>query len=51
LTLGFQVLIGLLFGLLGFVLAVPLLAVVMVLVGELYVNDVLGGPARDADAS
>ncbi|KQT42902.1 hypothetical protein ASG43_15190 [Aureimonas sp. Leaf454] len=43
LTLGFQILFGLLFGLLGFILAVPFLAVLKVLVDELYIRDVLGG--------
>ncbi|RIY02788.1 AI-2E family transporter [Aureimonas flava] len=48
LTLSTQVVFGLLFGLLGFVLAVPVIAVVMTLVRELYVQDVLGGPVEDA---
>lgn len=50
LTLGFQVLFGLLFGLLGFVLAVPMLAVLTVIVRKLYIEDVLGGPAGEAKA-
>ncbi|WAJ28632.1 AI-2E family transporter [Antarcticirhabdus aurantiaca] len=47
LTLGFQILFGLLFGLLGFVMAVPFLAVLIVLVREFYVEDALGGMASE----
>ena len=49
LTMGAQVIFGLLFGLLGFVLAVPVVAVVRTLVRELYIDDVLGGPVKSAD--
>ncbi|WP_152046471.1 AI-2E family transporter [Aureimonas psammosilenae] len=49
LTLGVQVVFGLLFGLLGFVLAVPMVAVIVTLVRELYVEDVLGGPEESGD--
>lgn len=49
LTLGFQILFGLLFGLLGFILAVPFLAVLKVLVNELYIEDVLGGGDEPED--
>jgi predicted PurR-regulated permease PerM len=45
-TLGFQLLMGALFGILGIALAVPLAAAGKVLVDELYVKDALGGPAR-----
>lgn len=45
LTLGAQMLFGLLFGLPGFILAVPLMAVLVTMVRELYVKDVLGGAA------
>ncbi|MBP0616463.1 AI-2E family transporter [Jiella sp. KSK16Y-1] len=44
LTLGAQAVFGVLFGTLGIALAVPLIAVIMVFVRELYVNDTLGGP-------
>nr|WP_245396406.1 AI-2E family transporter [Jiella sonneratiae] len=44
LTLGAQAIFGVLFGTLGIALAVPLIAVIMVFVRELYVNDTLGGP-------
>jgi predicted PurR-regulated permease PerM len=42
-TLGFQLLMGALFGILGIALAVPLAAAGKVLVEELYVKDALGG--------
>jgi predicted PurR-regulated permease PerM len=41
----FQVLAGLLLGALGVVLAAPLLAVALVAIKMLYVEDVLGDPA------
>jgi predicted PurR-regulated permease PerM len=44
-TLGFQLLMGALFGILGIALAVPLAAAAKVLVEELYVKDALGGPS------
>lgn len=43
-TLASQLILGSLFGLLGFAFAVPLVAAGRVLVGELYVKDQLGGP-------
>ncbi|NDW06227.1 AI-2E family transporter [Jiella pacifica] len=43
LTLGSQAVFGVLFGTLGIALAVPLVAVLMVFVRELYVKDTLGG--------
>lgn len=49
LTLGAQVIFGLLFGLLGFVLAVPVVAVVRTLIREFYIDDVLGGPVESKD--
>jgi predicted PurR-regulated permease PerM len=45
-TLGFQLLMGALFGILGIALAVPLAAAGKVLVDELYVKDTLGGPSH-----
>ncbi|MDQ3624209.1 MAG: AI-2E family transporter [Verrucomicrobiota bacterium] len=42
LTLGAQIFLGSLLGILGVFVATPLAAVVLVLVGELYVKDVLG---------
>ncbi|WP_279483119.1 AI-2E family transporter [Aureimonas sp. SK2] len=51
LTLSAQVIFGLLFGLLGFVLAVPVVAVLMTLTQELYVKDVLGGPAEPSSGA
>ncbi|SKA35497.1 AI-2E family transporter [Consotaella salsifontis] len=45
LTLGSQLVFGLLFGTVGVALAVPVLAVIKVLVEELYIQDGLGGPA------
>jgi predicted PurR-regulated permease PerM len=45
-TLGFQLLMGALFGILGIALAVPLAAAGKVLVDELFVKDALGGPSR-----
>ena len=49
LTLGAQLVFGVLFGLLGVVLAVPLVAVLMVFVKRLYIEDTLGGPYTDSD--
>ena len=43
LTLGAQAVFGVLLGTIGIALAVPLIAVIMVFVRELYVNDTLGG--------
>ncbi|MFD2239194.1 AI-2E family transporter [Aureimonas populi] len=43
LTLSVQLIFGLIFGLAGFILAVPLMAVLMVVIRMLYVEDVLGG--------
>jgi predicted PurR-regulated permease PerM len=51
LLLFFQVLLGLLQGGLGLLLAAPLLAVLLVLVRELYVKDVLEAEPLDAGAS
>ncbi|TFF18381.1 AI-2E family transporter [Jiella endophytica] len=48
LTLGAQVVFGVLLGTIGIALAVPLIAVIMVFVRELYVNDTLGGPHDSA---
>ncbi|MEF2071344.1 AI-2E family transporter [Consotaella aegiceratis] len=47
LTLGSQLVFGLLFGTVGLALAVPLLAVLMVFVQDLYVRDALGGPVDE----
>ncbi len=47
LILGSQVLIGVLLGSMGVVLATPLTAAVFVLVQKLYVRDVLGDPVAD----
>jgi predicted PurR-regulated permease PerM len=49
-TLGFQLLMGALFGILGIALAVPLAAAGKVFVDELYVRDTLGGPSHVGDA-
>ena len=50
LTLGVQLIFGVLFGLPGFILAVPIMAVLLVLIRNLYVEDVLGGPVeKDTD--
>ncbi len=43
-TLGFQLVMGALFGILGLALAVPIAAAAKILVEELYVKDALGGP-------
>ena len=51
LTLAAQAVFGVLFGTLGIALAVPLVAVLMVFVRELYVNDTLGGPHDEATAA
>ncbi|GAB3197041.1 putative PurR-regulated permease PerM [Pontibacter aydingkolensis] len=51
LLLFFQVLLGLLLGALGLLLAAPILAVLMVLVQELYVKDVLEAKTVDATAA
>lgn len=48
LTLGSQLVFGLLFGLIGVALAVPLVAIVKTMVEDLYVKDTLGGYAVDA---
>jgi predicted PurR-regulated permease PerM len=50
-TLGFQLLMGALFGILGIALAVPLAAAAKVLVDELYVKDALGGPSHASASS
>ncbi len=47
LTLTVQLIFGLLFGLAGFILAVPIVAVIKTMVTMLYVEDVLGGPAEE----
>lgn len=47
LTISAQVLLGLLFGVLGVVLATPLAAAGLVLVRKLYLEDALGEPAED----
>ncbi len=47
-TLGFQLLMGALFGILGIALAVPLAAAGKVMIDELYVKDALGGPSHFA---
>jgi predicted PurR-regulated permease PerM len=47
-NLSFQIVMGALFGVLGVALAVPIAAAGKVLVNELYVRDVLGGPADEA---
>jgi predicted PurR-regulated permease PerM len=47
-TLGFQLVMGALFGIPGVILAVPIGAALKTLVYELYVNDVLGGIEQDA---
>ena len=44
LTLGAQLLFGILFGLAGVILAVPAVAILLVVVNNLYVDDALGGP-------
>jgi predicted PurR-regulated permease PerM len=55
LTIASQVLMGTLVGMLGIILATPLLAVVMVMIARLYVEDVLGDsmqrPAFDPQAA
>ena len=51
LMVGAQLLFGVLFGLLGLILVVPMLAVAQTLVSELYVKDVLGGPVEEGDGS
>jgi len=48
LTLGSQLVFGLLFGLMGVALAVPFVAIVKTLVEDLYVKDTLGGYAVEA---
>lgn len=45
LTIGAQIVFGVLLGTLGIVFAVPLVAVLLVFVRNLYVEDMLGGPA------
>ncbi|KQT85529.1 AI-2E family transporter [Aurantimonas sp. Leaf443] len=47
LTLGAQLVFGVLFGLIGVALVVPLVAVVKRLVQELYIEDTLGGPLSE----
>lgn len=49
LMVGAQLLFGVLFGLLGLILVVPMLAVFQTVVHELYVKDVLGGPVEAQD--
>lgn len=49
LTLGAQLVMGVLFGMAGLILAVPMVAVLKTLVDELYVKDTLGGPYRKED--
>ncbi|UIJ71847.1 AI-2E family transporter [Aurantimonas sp. HBX-1] len=49
LTLGAQLVMGVLFGMAGLILAVPMVAVLKTLVDELYVKDTLGGPYRKDD--
>ena len=49
-TLGVQMVAGVLFGLLGVAFAVPIAAAAKVLIEELYVKDALGGPWREEDA-
>ncbi|MFD3000375.1 AI-2E family transporter [Pontibacter toksunensis] len=51
LLLFFQVLLGILQGALGLLLAAPILAVLIVLINELYVKDVLEAKPVDASAS
>jgi predicted PurR-regulated permease PerM len=48
-TLAMQLIIGLLFGILGVAFVVPLTAAAKVLIEELYVKDALGGPWREDD--
>ncbi|MDQ2080716.1 AI-2E family transporter [Xanthobacteraceae bacterium Astr-EGSB] len=48
-TLAMQLIVGLLFGLLGVAFVVPLTAAAKVLIEELYVKDALGGPWREDD--
>ena len=48
LTLGSQLVFGLLFGLMGVALAVPFVAIVKTMVEDLYVKDTLGGYAAEA---
>ncbi|ORE92036.1 AI-2E family transporter [Aurantimonas sp. 22II-16-19i] len=50
LTLGSQAVFGVLLGTLGIALAVPLIAVIMVFVRELYVKDTLGGSYEEKTA-
>nr|WP_306228837.1 AI-2E family transporter [Aurantimonas sp. CSK15Z-1] len=49
LTLSAQLIFGLLFGLMGVAMAVPVVAVAMIFVQELYVQDSLGGPYREPE--
>lgn len=49
LTLGSQLVMGVLFGMAGLILAVPMVAVLKTLVDELYVKDTLGGPYEKGD--
>nr|WP_246753910.1 AI-2E family transporter [Jiella flava] len=51
LTLGAQAVFGVLLGTLGIALAVPLVAVIMVFVRELYVEDTLGGIYDERDGA
>jgi predicted PurR-regulated permease PerM len=46
-TLAMQLIVGVLFGLLGVAFVVPLTAAAKVLIEELYVKDALGGPWRE----
>lgn len=49
LTLSVQLVFGLLFGLAGFILAVPIVAVIKTMVQMLYIDDVLGGGVSEPD--
>ncbi|MBB4005085.1 AI-2E family transporter [Aurantimonas endophytica] len=49
LTLGAQLVMGVLFGMAGLILAVPMVAVLKTLVDELYIKDTLGGPYKEDD--
>lgn len=49
LTLGAQLVMGVLFGLAGVILAVPMVAVLKTIVEELYIKDTLGGPYQKND--
>lgn len=51
LTLGIQLIAGMVFGLLGVTFALPLAAAAKIMIGELYVRDCLGGPWRKREHS